>query len=338
MDFENDMNQSAMSPNLDWQNMQNAPLPKPNDSTKKAMWVVLGLFVVLVVIVCTIVAVICMNRSSDSANNIDNNDEDVVEAVEMSAFKKMTKAEAMDFLKYGHGATADLPENYVGEEIVNSTIMSGNAIVSELRLIYSHDTIEELRQMVEMKYGGHSTIAITENDYEIKEYDYYVIVTPNRIKGATSCDHGYYSDCDSLLSFKRSYLDYFRKETAPNSYNDVYYLNTRDPEVVEYLLRVCTFFSNVGFYGGHGNIYSHSFEEQDDKFVFTVYYIGAGLNLEKLKNGDDGVEYAINLFLRRYAVDKSDGKMYTVQIGDGTMESVKSFPVTKEELSSLLGK
>ena len=46
--------------------------------------------------------------------------------------------------------------------------------------------------------------------------------------------------------------------------------------------------------------------------------------------------YAINLFLRRYAVDKLDGKMDAMEANGSTIEIVKSFPLTKEEMKSLL--
>lgn len=74
---------------------------------------------------------------------------------------------------------------------------------------YSYDTIDDLRQIAEGWYGvlGHND-GLTEDDYEIKEYDYYAIVTSNRIEGTNTCDDDYYGDCNSLLSFKREYISY----------------------------------------------------------------------------------------------------------------------------------
>lgn len=76
---------------------------------------------------------------------------------------------------------------------------------------YSYDTIDDLRQIAEGWYGvlGHND-GLTEDDYEIKEYDYYAIVTSNRIEGTNTCDddYYYYGDCNSLLSFKREYINY----------------------------------------------------------------------------------------------------------------------------------
>lgn len=311
--------------------------------------IIIGLLVAFVVGLLAIGITICILKNGVQDDNIqDSQDsgvqdgdssEDAVSAADRAVFENMTKAEAMAFLQASKDTMGNLPVGYVGEEIANATIVNGNTIVSDLKLIYSYDGIEELRQRVEEKYQNFLlNNTVDSSDYEIKEYDYYAIVTPNGIKGATSCDHGYNTDCDSLLSFKRSYLDYLLEEISPNSFRDVAYVNTRDPEIVEYLMRVFTFFSTVGF-GGHGNIYDYSFEEQSDKFVLTVYYVGAGLSLEKLQDGSSNSisgAYAINLFLRRYAVDKANGEFSIMPTESGTMENIKSLPLTQEELSSLL--
>ena len=280
------------------------------------------------------------NVTSENNNNVDN-------TTLPTNFEDLTKEEALNFLRSQTDIAGTLPENYVGEEISSAIITNGNTIVSDLDLIYSYDTIEELKEMAHKKYSGFNFLATDnteeydDSNFEIAEYDYYAIVTPKRAKGATSCDHGYNKDCDSLLSFKRSYLDHHQEETTPNSYNDVYYINTQNPDIINYLLRVYTFFSRVGFVGGHGNIYSYIFEEQDDKYILTVNNIGAGINTDLLKNPDkytDGSEmYAINLYLRRFAADKSDGRIYTIPAETGVTEDVKSFPITEEELRSLPG-
>ncbi len=305
----------------------------------------LSVLAIAIIVVCTIVMIILAFKShefpSNKLSNDRNRSENELSATKLGEFKKMTKAEAIAFLQDRENNIDGIPKNYIGDEITSAVILNGNTVVSDLRMIYSYDTMDDLRQLVKKKYKGlgASDSDVTDNSYEIEEYDYYAIVTPNRSKGASSCDHGYHNDCDSLLSFKRGYIDYLMKETSPNSHNEVMYFETRDPEIVEYLLRVCTFFASIGFSGGHGNIYGYSFEEQDDKFVLTVYYVGAGLNLEKFeKDGDVSGDnmYAINLFLRRYAVDKLDGKMDAMEANGSTIEIVKSFPLTKEEMKSLL--
>ena len=268
-----------------------------------------------------------------------------------TAFENLTKEEALAFLQAQTNITGTLPKDYVGEEVSNAVITDGGTIVSDLDLIYSYDTLEELKEMAVQKRYNSLNFLITdnlatddaeeynENNFEITEYDYYAIITPKQVEGRASCDN-IFNGCDSLLSFRRSYLDHHSEETSPNSYNDVFYLNTQDPDIINYLLRVYTFFSRVGF-GGHGNIYSYNFEEQDDKYILTVYNIGAGINSELLKNPDkytnDSEMYAINLYLRRFAADKSDGHIYTIPTETGVTEDVKSFPITEEEFLSLPG-
>ncbi len=263
-------------------------------------------------------------------------------------FKNLTKEEAIAFLRSQDGVRGILPENYIGNEITDAVIMNGNTIVSDLNWVYSYDNLEELEQAARNDYeysyhGGHY-----EGDLEIKEYDYYAIITPVRVKGATSCDHGYNCDCDSLLSFKREYLDYHREEEILDgggiSWNDVVYIKTRDPKIVSYLLRVVTFFSSVGWSGGYGNIYSYDFEEQDDKFVLTVNNVGAGINMEMLDHPNAGQSstsnmWAINLYRRRFVAEKSDGLVHVITINDDgdTMETVKSIPITRSEFESFPG-
>ena len=256
----------------------------------------------------------------------------------------------MAFLRNQTDINGTLPKDFVGEEVSNAVITNGRTIVSDLDLIYSYDTIEDLKEMAHKKYGNinylftDNTEEYENNNFEIKEYDYYAIVTPNRIKGATYCDHGYNSDCDSLLSFKKEYLNYYQEETISElgaiNANDVYYITTQDPQIINYLLRVYVFFSNIGF-GSHGNIYSYDFEEQDDKYVLIVNNVGAGINSEILKNSDNYTNeseiYGINLYRRRFAADKSDGHIYTIPTETGVMDDVKSFPITQEEFSSLPG-
>ena len=209
-----------------------------------------------------------------------------------------------------------------------------------MKLKYSHDTIDDLRQIAEGWYGvlGYND-GIKEDDYEIKEYEYYAIITPNRIEGTNTCDNEYYGDCDSLLSFKSEYINYYQEETTPTSYTDVIYLNVRDPETVEYLMRIYSFFYDYGAASTHGNIYGSSFEEQDDKFVLTVYYVGVGLDMENLEFDGSNINYAINLYSRQYAADKKDGRLHAIRTGeDRTIENIGSISITQKEAASLLSR
>ncbi len=322
------------------QNSTTSNFKNPN----KPYYIILGILFFFIIALGIADITIYTTRNNDNVTSENNNNVDNTSLP--TNFEDLTKEEALNFLRSQTNITGTLPENYVGEEISNAIITNGNTIVSDLDLIYSYDTIEELKEMAHKKYSGLNFLATdnteeyNDSNFEIAEYDYYAIVTPKRAKGATSCDHGYNNDCDSLLSFKRSYLDHHQEETTPHSYNDVFYINTKNPDIINYLLRVYTFFSRVGF-GGHGNIYSYIFEEQDDKYILTVNNIGAGINTDLLKNPDkytDGSEmYAINLYLRRFAADKSDGRIYTIPTETGVTEDVKSFPITEEELRSLPG-
>lgn len=333
-------------------NPPNVPLmpdvPKSGAPNKKR-YVVFGILAVLVLlVVIVLVAVLCLGRNDDNNADVAVIDDNSVSSESVvKDFENLTKAEAMAYLQNNQNADGKLPKDYVGKEITDAVILNGNTYVSDLELVYSYDTMDELWQIVEEEYGGFGGADdVKEDDYEVKEYDYYAIVTPKRAKGATSCEHGFSNDCDSLLSFKRSYMNYLNEETTEDgdedfrSFREVAYLNTRNPEIANYLMRVYTFFDNVGVSGGHGNIYGYDFEDRDDEFVLTVYYLGVGLNLEMISNGAEDGEisdyYAINLFSRKYVADKTSGEISIVQNGDNSIESVKSFPLTKDEFNSFI--
>ncbi len=353
---QNMPNQNATFPSQDLRPVQNPPLQTPPLKSKRPTLIacIVGAVVLLIAIVCVVCTVVMQNNGNnepidDVAGNISNGPEedaaenialDATDVVDVEKFKRMTKTEAIAFLQAGRNTTGSTPKNYVGEEITDLIIVENNVVLSDVALKYSYDTINDLRQMAEEWYEvlGHNG-DIAEDDYEIKEYDYYAIVTPNRIEGTNICEREYYGNCNSLFSFKRDYVNYFQEQTAPNSYNDVAYLNVRDPEMIERLLRIFSFFYNYGAASNHGNIYGSGFEEQDDKFVLTVYYIGVGLNMEKLEFNGSDVNYAINLYSRQYAADKVDGRLHVIQTGeDSTIENIKSIPITQGEAAQILSR
>lgn len=345
--------------------VQNPPVQAPPSKSKKP--ILIACIVGAIVLIAAIIGIVCVvvmqndenndpadsvagnitdgsegNATTDAADYVDAVDDaflDVDDVVDVEKFKQMTKAEAVAFLQAGRSTGGAMPKGYVDEEIMGLVIVESSVIASDVLLKYSYDTIDDLQKIAEEWYGllGHN-YGITEDDYTIKEYDYYTILTPNRIDGTNTCDYEYYGDCKSLLSFKRSYINYYQEETTPTSYNDVIYLNTQNPELVERLLKMYSFFYN-GAASSHGNIYGSSFEEQDDMFVLTVYYVGVGLNVDKLKEAGGGVEYAINLYSRRYAADKADGQLHAIRTGeDSTVENIKSIPVTQMEAASLMSR
>ena len=281
-------------------------------------------------------ALLVANGKWPTLNFFESDDVDNINAAK--EFANLTKEQAIAFLKNGKDVNHEgiLPDNYVGSELLDAVIMNGSTIVSDLKMVYSYDSLNELKNIAEEEYGGFFGNT-AHGGYEIKEYDYYAIVTPNRVKGATSCDHGYNTDCDSLLSFKRKYLDYKEEvkyySGGGASHNDVMYMNTRDSKIMSYLLRVITLYSSVGLFnmGGHGNIHSYSFEEGGSQYVLTVNNVGAGVNMET-KEG-----YAINLYRRYFAVDKSNGYVHQLNTSTGVMDYIKSFAITKEELNALPG-
>lgn len=352
------MDQNTAFPGQNWQPVQssltqNLPLQTPPSKSKKPILItciagVLILIIAVIGIVCVVMMQDDDNSAGGSISNVaDDSNEDIAEGVALDAtdvmdvekFKQMTKTEAIAFLQAGREAAGSMPKNYVGKEITDLIVVENNVVKSDVKLKYSHDTIDDLRQIAEDWYGilGHND-GITEDDYEIKEYDYYAIAIPNRIEDANMCDE-YYGDCSSLLSFKSNFINYYQEETSPNSYNDVLYINTRDPETVEYLLRVFSLFYQYGAASAHGNIYGSSFEEQDDKFVLTVYYVGVGLNMDKLKVDGSDISYAINLYSRQYAADKAGGRLYAIRTGENsTVENIKSIPLTQEEATSLFSR
>ncbi len=303
-------------------------------------------FLILVIIGIVLAVGILIFTFVNNGNFLKKEDkEDQPAQVGSGEFEDLTKEEAIAFLKTQDGVRGILPDGYVGEEITSAVIMNGNVHVSDIRLIYSYSNLEELKQMAHRQFYGYDHDDY-EDDFQIKEYDYYAIVTPNRAINATSCDRGLYNECDSVLSFKSEYFNYYRSEktyeengTTATEANDVAYMITRDPEIVNYILRVFTFFSSVGGSSSYGNIYSYDFEEQDDKFVLTVNNVGAGANMDLYKHGGKIDTLAINLYRRRFVASKSDGLVYTVRINDDgwVMDYIKSIPITEEEFNSLPG-
>lgn len=366
---QNMVNQNTVFPGQSPQpvqdpSVQNLPLQTPPSKSKKP--ILIACVVGVLVLIIAIVGIVCFVVMRNDGNNnlaggavsdiVDGSNENIAEevgsdvaesvvldatdVVDVEKFKQMTKAEAVDFLQAGRSTAGSMPKNYVGQEITDLVVIENNTTKSDVLLKYSHDTIDDLQQIAESWYGvlGHND-GITNDDYEIKEYEYYTIVIPNRIEGTNTCNDEYYGGCDSLLSFKSDYINYYQEETTPNSYNDVVYLNVRDPETAEYLMRVFSFFYNYGAASTHGNIYGSKFEQQDDKFILTVYYVGVGLDMENLEFDGSNINYAINLYSRQYAADKVDGRLHVIRTGEAsTVENIKSIPITQREAASLLSR
>ena len=258
---------------------QGETTPKP-EKLNKPYLITNCILSFLIIVLGAIYVAIYVTRNSDvggDANTSEANN-NAGGLTPSAVFKDLTKEEALAFLQVQTDVNGTLPKDYVGEEIPSAIITNGIMIVSDLNLIYSYGTIEDLKEMAHKEYSGSNFLSANsaeeydDNNVEIKEYDYYAIVTPKRVKGATSCSHGHTNDCDSLLSFKRSYLDYHQEETSPHSFNDVYYINTQNPDIINYLLRVYTFFSQTGFFGGHGNIYSYNFLFRINSHYFIFFF------------------------------------------------------------------
>ncbi len=269
----------------------------------------------------------------------------------ITKFEDLTKEEAIAYLKtpiVGKGRT---PKDYVPKELTDAIIAEPNPlsihIISDLELVYSYDTLDDLKSIADDEYRPYSWSKSDESEiptYAIKEYGYYAIVTPDRIKeGSTQCDHGYNRDCDSLLSFKRDYLDY-HQEVTNKSYNSVYLMKTTDKETISQILRIYTLFSSVGLSTGPGTVYSYDFEENDDQYILTVNNIGVGYNSEMMKNSEAYSKYtneedwlALNLYRRYFVAEKETGKVHVKKNdSDGVMFNYKSIQLTKEEYLSLM--
>ena len=289
------------------------------------------------------------NANNNSSNNTDNS---------VTKFEDLTKEEAIAFLKTPMVGKGRTPKNYVDKEITDSIIVQSNGlpnsitIVSDLELVYSYDTLDELKTIADDEYRPYGRSKSDESEkatYTITEYDYYAIVTPDRIKkDSTQCDHGYNRDCDSLLSFKREYLDHHQEVTTNKyggkSYNDVVLMKTTDKEIVSQILRIYTLFSSVGLSTGPGSVYSYDFEEKDDQYVLTVNNIGVGYNSEMMNNPEAYSKYtneedwlAINLYRRYFIAEKETGEVYIKKNdSNGVMFNYKSLHLSKEEYLNLM--
>ena len=293
------------------------------------------------------------SQDQDANNNSSNNTDNSV-----TKFEDLTKEEAIAFLKTPMVGKGRTPKNYVDKEITDSIIVQSNGlpnsitIVSDLELVYSYDTLDELKTIADDEYRPYGRSKSDESEkatYTITEYDYYAIVTPDRIKkDSTQCDHGYNRDCDSLLSFKREYLDHHQEVTTNKyggkSYNDVVLMKTTDKEIVSQILRIYTLFSSVGLSTGPGSVYSYDFEEKDDQYVLTVNNIGVGYNSEMMNNPEAYSKYtneedwlAINLYRRYFIVEKETGEVYIKKNdSNGVMFNYKSLHLSKEEYLNLM--
>ena len=289
------------------------------------------------------------NANNNSSNNTDNS---------VTKFEDLTKEEAIAFLKTPMVGKGRTPKDYVSKEITDSIIVQSNGlpnsitIVSDLELVYSYDTLDELKTIADDEYRPYGRSKSDESEkatYTITEYDYYAIVTPDRIKkDSTQCDHGYNRDCDSLLSFKREYLDHHQEVTTNKyggkSYNDVVLMKTTDKEIVSQILRIYTLFSSVGLSTGPGSVYSYDFEEKDDQYVLTVNNIGVGYNSEMMNNPEAYSKYtneedwlAINLYRRYFIAEKETGEVYIKKNdSNGVMFNYKSLHLSKEEYLNLM--
>ena len=289
------------------------------------------------------------NTNNNSSNNTDNS---------VTKFEDLTKEEAIAFLKTPMVGKGRTPKDYVSKEITDSIIVQSNGlpnsitIVSDLELVYSYDTLDELKTIADDEYRPYGRSKSDESEkatYTITEYDYYAIVTPDRIKkDSTQCDHGYNRDCDSLLSFKREYLDHHQEVTTNKyggkSYNDVVLMKTTDKEIVSQILRIYTLFSSVGLSTGPGSVYSYDFEEKDDQYVLTVNNIGVGYNSEMMNNPEAYSKYtneedwlAINLYRRYFIAEKETGEVYIKKNdSNGVMFNYKSLHLSKEEYLNLM--
>ena len=293
------------------------------------------------------------SQDQDANNNSSNNTDNSV-----TKFEDLTKEEAIAFLKTPMVGKGRTPKDYVSKEITDSIIVQSNGlpnsitIVSDLELVYSYDTLDELKTIADDEYRPYGRSKSDESEkatYTITEYDYYAIVTPDRIKkDSTQCDHGYNRDCDSLLSFKREYLDHHQEVTTNKyggkSYNDVVLMKTTDKEIVSQILRIYTLFSSVGLSTGPGSVYSYDFEEKDDQYVLTVNNIGVGYNSEMMNNPEAYSKYtneedwlAINLYRRYFIVEKETGEVYIKKNdSNGVMFNYKSLHLSKEEYLNLM--
>ena len=293
------------------------------------------------------------SQDQDANNNSSNNTDNSV-----TKFEDLTKEEAIAFLKTPMVGKGRTPKNYVGKEITDSIIVQSNGlpnsitIVSDLELVYSYDTLDELKTIADDEYRPYGRSKSDESEkatYTITEYDYYAIVTPDRIKkDSTQCDHGYNRDCDSLLSFKREYLDHHQEVTTNKyggkSYNDVVIMKTTDKEIVSQILRIYTLFSSVGLSTGPGSVYSYDFEEKDDQYVLTVNNIGVGYNSEMMNNPEAYSKYtneedwlAINLYRRYFIAEKETGEVHIKKNdSNGVMFNYKSLHLSKEEYLNLM--
>ena len=289
------------------------------------------------------------NANNNSSNNTDNS---------VTKFEDLTKEEAIAFLKTPMVGKGRTPKDYVSKEITDSIIVQSNGlpnsitIVSDLELVYSYDTLDELKTIADDEYRPYGRSKSDESEkatYTITEYDYYAIVTPDRIKkDSTQCDHGYNRDCDSLLSFKREYLDHHQEVTTNKyggkSYNDVVIMKTTDKKIVSQILRIYTLFSSVGLSTGPGSVYSYDFEEKDDQYVLTVNNIGVGYNSEMMNNPEAYSKYtneedwlAINLYRRYFIAEKETGEVYIKKNdSNGVMFNYKSLHLSKEEYLNLM--
>lgn len=327
-----------------------ANLPK----TKKSKAPIIILITIIVLIAAGILAFVLISnngqggKADDSGKVADDGSEKKPEEKNVGSdvkFEDLTKDQALAYYSRMFEEPFVIPDGYVKKEIIDAyKILEGRFHERDLRLVYSYDSLDELKQVALDRYNRYSyskSPAVSEGDLVIKEYDYYAIVSLKDVEEFDSCDDTKYSDCDELLSFKKKYLDYeqvvSKEGSGPTYVNDVKKMVTRDADVVNYLMRVNTFFYSNGWNVGPGTIYSYSFEETDDEYLLTLDLIGVGYNMTPsfVPTGADDM-YAINLYRRCFVVLKEDGYMGVKKYDkENETEIVRSIPLTKKELEVL---
>ena len=266
------------------------------------------------------------NESDDGFGIGDDESSRSNNAAEPTAFAEMTKDEAVEYLK-GITDVAPVPENFVNPDVE----LRGDEYA--LVLLYSYDNVNDVQDIAYNSVFSVPFGSIGKTDWiHVSQIDdRYAVASVNQNE-AQNIRESYYRG----VSFNKKYLDHY-EDIKGTSRNDRIVFKSFDPSFVQEAMSII-------LYGDVStelvNIYDYSFVELEDKFVFTTYTIGIGIDME---NADmtagtmrDAIQSVINLIERELTLEKSTGQLQWGSDSDGNHNRIlKSFPITPEEVSEI---
>ena len=286
----------------------NNTIPAPKKSKRLLIFVILG-FVFFAIGLAAYFIV-----SSKTSNT----------GITASNFDKMTKEQAIAFLKknYGHNY---LPEGFVDQRAAL------NGDLSAYHLLYSYENEADIPQIADDSVMNlyHDTSANLDQRFKIEKVsDVYSVVTQTDKVIRNAADIRYLGIC-----FNKNFVDYSSVEETDEkgglSLNDRLIFKKLDKSTVEEGLKV---YAATQMYGHLAQ--SYVFEDLGDEYKLRINAIGIGITAFKATS-----EHTIDTYYIDWSVDKKTGRVEAVY-ANPTEHSryfvVNSYNLTDSEYDELI--